>query len=69
MRKLLVILGIVAFGFAFTACKKECKCTKEGADYSAPGSADTKELCADFEAAHNVIAETAGTPKIKCEFK
>jgi hypothetical protein len=29
MKKLFVVLGVVAFGFAFTACKKDCKCTVE----------------------------------------
>jgi hypothetical protein len=29
MKKLIVVLGVVAFGFAFTACKKDCKCTYE----------------------------------------
>ena len=27
MKKLLVVLGVVAFGFAFTSCKKDCKCS------------------------------------------
>ena len=27
MKKLFVVLGVVAFGFAFSSCKKECECT------------------------------------------
>ena len=27
MKKLLAVLAVVAVGFAFTSCKKDCKCT------------------------------------------
>jgi len=27
MKKLLVVLGVAAFGFAFTSCEKSCECT------------------------------------------
>jgi meiotically up-regulated gene 157 (Mug157) protein len=27
MKKLIVVLGVVAFGFCFASCKKDCKCT------------------------------------------
>ena len=27
MKKLLAVLGVVAFGFAFTSCKKDCVCS------------------------------------------
>ena len=30
MKKLLVVLGVVAFGFAFTSCKKDCICKWSG---------------------------------------
>lgn len=27
MKKFLVVLGVAAFGFAFTSCEKTCECT------------------------------------------
>jgi hypothetical protein len=40
MKKLFVVLGVVAFGFAFTSCKKDCKCsiTFDGQEVLAPTS-------------------------------
>jgi hypothetical protein len=40
MKKLFVVLGVVAFGFCFTSCKKDCKCsiTLDGTEVLAPTS-------------------------------
>ena len=32
MKKLLVVLGVVAVGFAFTSCKKDCICNSKVLD-------------------------------------
>ena len=39
MKKLLVVLGVVAVGFAFTSCKKDCVCT---GTVKVEGQADVK---------------------------
>jgi hypothetical protein len=43
MKKLFVVLGVVACGFAFTSCKKDCKCTLE---YDLAGTATKYEWSA-----------------------
>ena len=64
MKKLLVVLGVVAFGFAFTSCKKECKCTVLGVAVDLGNkSVETKEECSAYEAA------SKDTPGIKCSWK
>ena len=47
MKKLLVVLVVVAFGFAFTSCKKECKCKIGIIDWTIPSeaAAGSKEDC------------------------
>jgi len=64
MKKLLVVLGVVAFGFAFTSCKKECKCTADGKDFPLVGTQDSKDLCDAFQK----LYEGTDAP-IKCEWK
>ena len=49
MKKLFVVLGVVAFGFAFTSCKKECKCTLLGVTVSAGDVIDNKDDCLDLK--------------------
>ena len=51
MKKLLVVLGVVAFGFAFTACKKECKCKLGPLNWNIPSetTVDTKEKCDEIK--------------------
>jgi len=62
MKKVLVVLGIVAFGFAFTSCKKECKCNVAGVNYPTTGAIDTKADCDAF-------AELWKGSGVKCEWK
>ena len=49
MKKVLVVLGIVAFGFAFTSCKKECKCSVAGVNMPLSGKViETKADCDEY---------------------
>ena len=46
MKKLLLVLGVVVIGFAFTSCKKECKCkTIMGISVSFGDLIDNKSDC------------------------
>ena len=71
MKKLLVVLGVVAFGFAFTSCKKECKCTLDGKDFATTGTIDDKAACDKVADAANVAQALLGdnAPKVSCEWK
>ena len=64
MKKLLVVLGVVAFGFAFTSCKKECKCKMGGVNWTIPAdmAGDTKEDC-------DKIKEAYATIGVSCDWK
>ena len=63
MKKLLVVLGIVAFGFTFTSCKKECVCKVAGVKMPFTGKViDSKEDCKEWE-------ELSKDTGLKCEWK
>ena len=51
MKKVLVVLGVVAVGFAFTSCKKECKCNIAGVEWKIPSgtTVDTKAACDELK--------------------
>jgi hypothetical protein len=56
MKKLFVVLGVVAFACSFVACKKDCKCTTKISVPDLPeisGTHDAGELskkdCEDFK--------------------
>ena len=64
MKKLFVVLGVVAIAFAFTSCKKTCECTTyllgevvASNEYEVKGSED----CAQF-VTYDVITQSG----IKC---
>jgi len=58
MKKLLVVLSIVAFGFAFTSCKKVCDCKyNDGSRYSSPKGQNTKEECNTADALLKLYGE------------
>jgi len=44
MRKLLVVVGVVAFSFGAVSCKKECKCTLAGVNFPTSGVFDSKMI-------------------------
>jgi hypothetical protein len=67
MKKLFVVLGVVAFGFAFTACKKDCKCTVtvDGTELAKDASVGelSKNDCKDYADA----AKYGSTAKFDCK--
>ncbi len=64
MKKLLVVLGVVALGFGFTSCKKECKCNIAGINFDMSSAGiDTKEDCDAY------ASLTEDTPGLKCSWE
>jgi len=57
MKKLFVVLGVVAIAFAFTSCKKTCECTTyllgevvASTEYEIKGSGDCAQWVTYIEA-------------------
>ena len=65
MKKVLVVLGVVAVGFAFTSCKKECKCKLGPLDFTIP-SETTINSKADCDKVKDIYKETG---VITCDWK
>ena len=71
MKKLLLVLGVVAFGFAFTSCNKQCTCTVSYEGVSLPigipegYKIDTKDDCLSV----TKIAEIFKQDNVKCDWK
>jgi len=71
MKKLLVVVGVVAFSFGAVSCKKECKCTFDGKDFPTVGTLDSKDLCDEFAKLQSEMQALLGDdmPKVICEWK
>jgi len=66
MKKVLVVLSVVAFGFAFTSCKKECKCKIGPLNWEIPGDDGAKiETKADCDKVASDWADIG----VKCDWK
>jgi len=74
MKKVLAVIGVVAFSFGAVSCKKECKCNLAGVDFPTTGAIDDKDACDKFSSLYNegaALAEEMGVPfvKLTCEWK
>ena len=73
MKKLLVVVAVVAVGFAFTSCKKDCVCSGKvtvlGIETVVPEYSAGEMSTADCEAVKYAAAAPGAVVDVKCKSK